>query len=370
MTNTQTAEENSRTQITDEAPKRYVIAKDGNTGTETRHLNFSNPEVCPTEGIITLQPMKSFTTHEMRHKSNVSFSVFRDKKDDIIVGIPRKFDNKTGEWQYQKLRLQGTEVLDLSIKANREKWAVIRLSSFLEGSPNAKGKPLYKVTDNMAQAKKFLETFQNKRKAEELAFGMEGEQLTNMARVLGIAVEQNTKETLKVEVIKSAQNKPDDFLKILNSPTFKHSVIFKKAVLFGLIEQDHLNGFTYRGVPMGQMAHTESGAILWLADHVDTSNAIDVQCLQRENPVVKEINEAPTSNINDEKDVKIAEMMAQNKRLLEALEKSSAEKLKDPVDEELEQLRKDAKAVGVKSPHLYDDKAKLRDLIEKESRKA
>jgi len=359
---------NPSTRGTDEGMKRYVIARDGN-GNEIRHLNFDNPEVCPREGIIRLEPLRKWDEGMARHKANLSFTITRDRKDNLIVGIPQEINPDTRKWEYQRIRVKGPQTFDLSIKSQAEMWACIKLSPFIEGSPNLQDKPLYKVVDSQKQAQSFMQGLLVKRKAEDISIGLKGDQLTDMARALGISPEQNTAITLQAAVIQAAQKDGEKFMRIWDSPTRKYLFIIKKAVLFGIVDIDVLNGYMYRGVPIGA---TEQLATQWLAENVGTANAIDVQCQDKETPETKYIQSLGSSNIGDEKDAQLAALKAENDRKDALIKQLSAKALKDDtghtegeffVDEELQGLRDEMKALKIGGHNMIKDKEKARAKI-------
>lgn len=359
---------NAGARSTDEGPKRYVRARDGN-GNEVRHINFNNKEMCPRVGIIRLEPLKTWGINEQRHKANISFRIVRDRADDIIVGIPLRVDPKTKEWEYERINLKGPETFDLSIEKEAKRWACIRLSPYLEGSPNLQDKPLYKVIDTQKQAQNFMESLVTKRKAEDISIGLSGEQLTDMARAIGISPEQNTEVTLKAAVIGYAQKNGEKFMDIWNSPTRKYHFIFKKAYLFGLIEQNHLEGYLYRGVPMGA---SDAIAIEWLSQNPNVANAIDVQCQAKEKPEVKKLHQVGSSKIGDEKDAKLAEYEAKLASMDAMIKKLSAQALEEDtghkegeffVDEELQELRDKMKKYGLGGFNMIKDKEKAKAKI-------
>jgi hypothetical protein len=361
-TTSQSSIENSGTRGSDVAEQPiYKTIKDG-YGNEIRVLNFDNPNVCRRTGIIELIPKRTSS----RHQNRVSFRAVRDYRNNVVIGIPERIDPKTKEWVFQKITLVDSETLDLSLEQDAKKWAVIKNSHFLEGSPNAKGRPAYYVRDKELDAQKYLAKRKVKRDATTIAEGLIGEQLIDMARNLGIGVEQNSVTTLQMAVIQKAEDKPEVFMEIWDSPTRKELTLLKKALSLGIIVHEPLTGITYNSIPLGP---NEPMAVMFLKENVTIYAAIDLLCQKKEDESVKAMKASASPVITNSDDAKMASLMAElaeAKKLNEMLSKKALEKELGEIgkDEEYEDLLKEAKALGIKGAHLLKTKEALQKKIE------
>jgi hypothetical protein len=329
---------------------KYVITKDG-FGNEVRHLNFDNEEVCKREGIIQLVPLKTTS----RHQNNVGFRSIWDRKNQAMIGIPLHIDEQSKKWVYQKINLIDSETFDLSNREDAMKWAVVQHCQFLEGSPNLKDKPIYKVVDKEREAALRLAKRSIKRNAERIAEGLFGAQLFDMARSIGISPEQNSITTLSDAVITFAETNSVKFMEIWDSPTRKELFIIKRAIAVGIIEQDPMNGFMYGGISLGA---TEPIAVQFLRDNQNISNAIDSLTAAKEQSSEKSMKrDTESAKIEDAKDAVIAKLQAEMAALKEYNEKISKKELTDMLskdvvktinDPEHEELINEAKALGIK----------------------
>jgi len=317
----------------DEQPY-YIFTKDG-YGNEVKHLNFKNKEVCKREGIIELIPLRTSS----RHQNNVSFRSIWDRKNQAIIGIPMHIDMQTKQWVYQKISLVDSETLDLSIEQDAMKWAVIKHSHFLKGSPNLKDKPIYEVRDKQRMAEITLQKRAIKRKAETIAEGLFGEQLIDMARNIGIAPEQNSVATLQVAVIEFAEKNPDKFMDMWDSPLRVEMTVLKKALALGVVEHDTHGGIMYRSISLGL---NEPQAAQYLKENPNQLNAIESLNQLQEDATVKAMaKEGKQDLIEDEKDAELKKALEEIEKLKEANKKLAKQKLEETLNEDVKKSVKD-----------------------------
>jgi hypothetical protein len=342
----------------------YKIVKDGN-GLEYKIINFENSELCPREGIVELEPLKV----QKRHLNDVSFRVVRDREMDVLVGIPLSIDPKTKEIIFQKITLREKETFDLSDPNQAMKWACIKRSHFYVDSPNfqTSSKTKYKAIDKEAEAVKFQMERRTKRKAVDIAESLVGQELEEMAYSIGIDPKVMSPSTLWVEVVKYAESKAEDFMKIWNSDTREELITLKRAIAAGVVSQTLEAGINYNGLTLG---FNEPEAVNYLKTHPSTKVSIDaVSRKQSHDGQVSMISKEPVK-IKDEKDAEIERL----KRLLaekESLTKFATEKALElqaevdimDADPELAELIKKAKALDIRGVHNMKDKAKIRAKI-------
>lgn len=332
----------------------YKIFKDGN-GVEYKIVNFENPEICPREGIVQLHPMRISN----RHANKIGFKHVVDRVTGIIWGIPTGVNIKTKELEFLKIYLEDSETYDLSNPMDAMKCAVIRNSFFLEGSPNLSGKPKYKIYDVERQALKYLSDRSTKRKAIDIAEGLQGDNLIDMARNLGIPPEANSVVTMQMEVIKRAEDDPNRFMEIWDSPTRKELTVLKRAMANGVVTHDPAIGYNYNGSPLGQ---NEAMAVEYLKEWPQTCVAIEILSKQQEKDSVKAMAVKQTAPIVDSKDARIAALEAELAAKEAVLNDVSAGKIVADAGE-FGIYKAEAERLQIKSHHLYKSLDKLKAKV-------
>ena len=327
----------------------YKIIKDGN-GTEYRIANFENPDMCPRTGIVELIPMRL----SQRHANRIGFRIVHDRKMGIIWGIPTGIDPETKKLQFQKIDLVDSETFDLSDAEQAMKWACVKNSFFVEGSPNLKGKPKYKVHDVEREAQEFLSKRITKRNAINIAETLQGQELVDMARDLGIDPGSQSVVTLQMAVIKKAEDNADSFMKVWDNPNRRETTIFNRAVAFGIITQDPVNGWVYGGAPLGP---NEVMAVQYLKDYPQVCRTIDLLTQQRSDETDKAMATAQPLPRTDDRDNEIARLRAELQQKEAALKKMTQDVILDSspevVDDVVEALRAEAKRLGIRGYKLY-----------------
>lgn len=337
----------------------YKIVKDGN-GVERKIINFENPKHCPREGIIELIPLKMSS----RHENKVGFRIVTDRVTGIIYGIPTGINAETKQIEWLKINLNDAETFDLTIPLDAMKWTCIKNSFFVEGSPNVKGKAKYKVRDVERAANLFLQGRAQKRKAVDIAEGLMGSQLVEMARNIGIPPEANSSSTLQVAVIEFAEKTPALFMKIWDSPTRKELSVFKKALANGIIIQDSMTGYMYQGNHLGP---NEAMAVEFLKEFPNICNTIDVLSQKTETDSVKAMAMQIEKPILDDKDARIAKLESEAAANAELLKRLSAERIMADVAEKGDPIReawiKEGARLNIKGVHLNKDIEKIKEKV-------
>jgi hypothetical protein len=330
----------------------YKVYKDGN-GTELKIANLENEELCPRQGVIILSPMKESN----RHRTKVTVEIVRDRKMGVIWGIPTGVDLKTKELKFLRIMLDDHETFDLSDPNQAMRWAIVKNSLFVEGSPNLRGKPLYKVKDEEKEAQRFLAGRQQKRKAVDLAEALYGQELHDIARNLGIPPEANSDTTLMAEVIKRAENDPKAFMVIYDSPTRKEMTVLKRALAEGIVTTDTLHGFMYNGQPLGA---NEVIAVEYLKEWPQVCQTIDLMTQKSSIEPVKHTN-APKIPLDD-KDARIARLEAEAAARESLIKEMSAKNIVADGEERTVWLT-EAKRLNIKGCHMIKLLDSLKDKV-------
>ena len=332
----------------------YVEVKDG-YGNIERQLNFDNPKVCPRKGLIELIPLKERKGFENR----VMFRRVLDKETRTWIGIPSHVDPKEKTFVYGMITLIGRRIYDLTNEKDAKEWACIKNSPYLEGSPNQdrSNPPVYKVYDKEKQASENLQKTRLKRRAEQVADGLTGDNLDDMLRACGIGI-KGMSDVMKLNAITQyAESNPKEFLAHWESPTRKEAFVLKQAVDFDIIQNDQNVGFVYRTIGLGL---NEQEAVSYLQAHPNVSSAIETLVLQKKEESEKSnvVTQAPIAsskeadlkNANDRIKELEAALDKQSKTII-ATESGKSLEGKAP-NNELETLKAQAKALKIKGWHL------------------
>jgi len=105
----------------------------------------------------------------------------------------------------------------------------------VEGSPNLRGQALYKELDPIKDAKLALGRKVNVAKATNIALALEGENLSDMAAMIGEFI--NDPDVQKFRVVEFADQEPDKFQELHDSSDFKAKAVIRKAVHAGLAKK-------------------------------------------------------------------------------------------------------------------------------------
>lgn len=352
----------------------YKLLKNKNGGIPLRIFNFDNPDICPRVGIIELEAFKvsRASNGNRRHDPFVKFDKVYDVDNNIIIGIPKRLNPKTDEWEFETIILRGSEVFNLANPQDAMKWAVIKNSYYVEGSPNADRKLVtYKVYDKEKEAQIYLSKINIKRKAETIAQGLFGEQLVEAAISLGVEIHNMSEAVLSMTVCKISENDPKRFMDVWDSPNKLEITVFKKALTAGIIVQDVQLGFVYNGLQLGI---NEPQAIDYFKQNPQVRHTIDMLSKQKESDSVKAMNKKTTLPIKDEKDARIAELesrlAAAEKNIkevshskIEAITETLLDNLNVSPDDELESLKLEARRLKVQGWAVTKDKEVLRQKI-------
>lgn len=346
----------------------YRVFKDGN-GVEYNILNLDNEALMPQTGIIEFSPVKT----SKRHVNNINFKQFTDVSTGLIVGIPVGVDNRNKQVIWRTINIKDTVAYDLSIPAQRATAIVVSRCPFVIGSPNYKQgvKTVYKKVDKELEAQKFIKNRISKRKAADIAEGLSGQALYDMAYAIGKDPKFMSPTMVAQEVITFAEEQPNRFLEIFNNESRTALVVLKRGLAVGIIEQNLDRGITYGGVPMG---FSDEEAVNYLRNNPSVQTSIDLQSKKKEGATRSVMNDSINEKPLDKLDEKDVEILALKEKLKKAeAEKENAAKVahelisKDVItenDPELAELREQAKTLKIQGWALMKDKGKLQEKID------
>jgi hypothetical protein len=347
----------------------FVVLKDRH-GYEHNVINFDNPKYAPFTGMVELVPLKmgrgmaqAGGQAPFRHKNHVSFSVTRDKDSGMLIGLHNGYDNKTGELRWDKITLEHTEVIDLSIPRERKKYICIKYGPFFIDSPNRliTSKTVYAIVDKEREASEFVKNRATKKKASEIAESLWGEELNEFAMVLGYDPKLMSPAQLSMEVIKFAESDQkvngktgaQRFMEAYNSDTRTELIIFRRGLQTGII-QESVNGFLFNGLVIG---FNEAEAVHYLKEHPATSVSIDTQSRGKYTHNTKSTLAKPTEK--DAENAEIANLKRQLEQAKSELTKASERALEGESmasiandDPELAALLDEGNRLGIKGIHL------------------
>ena len=343
----------------------YVVHVDKN-GVRTRVLNLENPKYCRRTGIIELEPVKRSKNHD----NKLLVSRIYDAENDITIGIPAGVDLKTGELKFKRITIPEDRTFDLSKITDAQEWAVLKHHKDIDvdGTKIANGiKVKYKVYDKEEIATKFLAERSLFRKAIDIAEGLHGRQLVDFAIQLGIPSGLMSQAELQMQVIKTAEKKPKEFMAAWDNPDKYQISLVKKALSLGVLTNDPLMGIMYNGLPMGT---SEQQAVMKLKENVGLAHNIEKICQEKSGAIEESLVKNVVHEILDDKDAEIKRLKEEAEAYKKKLQEIADEKFKqfeseteNQKDEEFMLLLTEAKELKIKGAHLVKDKETLRQKI-------
>lgn len=195
---------------------------------------------------------------EDRFKNTIQkFSYTKDNETGVHYGICTGF-HPDGNPMWQRIEIQEHTTLNLEQEFDCKLWAVIRMSSFVKGSPFATEDTMkYYVLDPEAQAREVVEKASVMslaiRKAEKLV----GHDLVRFGRFLQLFFEPNTTEFIvKSKVIEYAMQDPILFNAKHDIPDRSLREAFYSGLALDVIRHDIGKGHFFNTIPMGPNEET------------------------------------------------------------------------------------------------------------------
>lgn len=107
-------------------------------------------------------------------------------------------------------------------------------SPFTAESPNLRGEPLIKLFDEVKDAKTAIDRREHRLKAGNLALGLTVEETTQMAQLIGVF--NDDKLVQKNRVLEYADQEPDEFINLYNSPDREARSLVRKGLASGVLK--------------------------------------------------------------------------------------------------------------------------------------
>lgn len=153
-------------------------------------------------------------------------------------GVPRAYDVF---FSPAELLLRVPKGKKISVLFNNEEKKMlladyIRNCSFCEGSPNNRGKAMFKEVDEEKDAGILIDAKRLRKQASDLAFELESKpkELTEVAQLIGCF--KDNRDVQLAAVIQFADSDPRQFLSIANAPDRQARSLLKKALDMGEVK--------------------------------------------------------------------------------------------------------------------------------------
>jgi len=241
------------------------------TGMEHKIIDFDKYEY-PHEGLV----MFEFTKKGERNiYPNVSVANTRDKRTGVNIGILVDISSTSKKPKFLEITLGGETTFDLSVADQRKKAIVVSNSSICIGSPNLSPmvqQHLIREHDLEKANMEEIKRVNDMERAIQIAKGLAGEKLFNVARNLGIMVENVSVTTVTAEVLKRAYKNPKEFLSVMDNPNLERITVLKRCLSTSTIMHEPLTGYTYLGRPLG---HNEPEVIEFFIKNPDIFTTLD-----------------------------------------------------------------------------------------------
>lgn len=191
------------------------------------HTNyFQFIQIKPTEGDYSFI---SYTDHDGNtYKGIASIDQHGNKRPFVVT------------WSARNRIYRGVKTKKIMVEVNG-KIKDMLLYDYIKGydkidkSPNLRGVALIKELDEVADAKLALSRKQNAAKAANAALALEGENLSDMAAMIGVF--KNDPDVQKFRVTEFADQDPEKFFEIYDSPDFKAKALIRKATNSGVVKK-------------------------------------------------------------------------------------------------------------------------------------
>lgn len=343
--------------------KDYIVIKgDGDFEYKYVNLGHNSPYIQRT-GVVEIEPLKTNRgiNGVNKHDNYIPIKRFKDKKTKLFWGIPLGYNSQTKDIDHELIAIEGKMIFDLSIENDAIKFAIIKNSPFIEGSPNADGRPVYKIKDKEIEASSDIDKRSLRRKAEDIVESLREDGLFEMARNMGINIEANKSITrLTNELYRVIDLNPRSFLDIYNNPQRVYISLFHKALSLGIIIENRTNGtFMFRAIPLG---YSKEAAIKHLVDNNNTATAVKLNIDEIEAGTLASMSftKQATGELDEEKE-------ALKKRIAE-LEARSVSPVDESEHEDLASLKEKAKELKIKGYELMKKETIIKKIEETESK--
>lgn len=343
-------------------------------GVEFKVINFDNEDVVPNKGIVEFEAFKKQDFQRLRD-TKFACPVVKDVATGIFYGLFNGF-HPNGDPKWTDIPLNMINVYDRSIPSEAKKAFILANSPLVEGSPNAKMQRLikFRLVDKEKAASEKIRKIADGKRALTIAEGLYGEALFNMARDLGLNTNSSV-TMLTAEVSEYALENPTEFLKIAEHPNREVITIINKALDTHVLEENATTGMiTYNGAPLG---HNIDWVIKYLLDNPTVKIAINMKATEKQAETVKamQVNKSEVVDSSVPNNLEVEKLKAELARLQAEKDAILAQKsipaTSNPLEQELEELKAEAKQIGgnlVKGLHTFkatpESIAKLKQKIQ------
>lgn len=356
----------------------WKIMKDGN-GMEVKIVDFDDESLMPRTGQIVFEATKKSARIVGAKIIGYGYSCGKDILSECMVGIPVGIHPKSKEIIFQRLSLFPLNTYDLSIPIQRKQAIVLRYSYIVIGSPNLSANMachMFREHDVEKAANLDIKRIKDGQRAINIAEGLMGEELADMARNLGIMPEVVSLTILTGEVLKAAEKRPQEFLDIYNNPNRQYITILNRAVDTGLVTYNSMDGYRYNGNPLGQ---NEPNVYEYFRKYPDVADNLDIRSKDKLKESEKAMAKESPVKFKSDTDIENALLKKQLAEMQAKLNEVSAANIRTELADDtdapkeliltLEKLKTEASKLGLgKGLHHYkpteESIAKLQEKIE------
>ncbi len=351
--------------------EHYKLWNPKKNGIPMRIFNFENAELCPRKGMIELQAFrvsKNVNGHR-RHNTSIKIDRAYDSANNIIIGIPAGYNEKEDRPYFKTFYLEDGTVFNLANPDDAMKWAVVKNSPYVEGSPNAdRSMVVFRVKDEEKEAELFIAKQEIKRKAGVIASGLFGAQLLETGLALGLNVDSMSPAVMLMRVCQIAEAEPKRFMEIWDSPNKLEISVIKRALSTGIVVEDVQFGLMYGALSLGI---SEALAVDYLRTNPQIRAVIDQQSKLKQNDTLKAMTADIVAPIKDAKDAELAKAKQEIEALKSQLSTTTQIKTDEIVenltfkleDNEYADLLAEAKRLKLQGAHKIKDTDKLRQKV-------
>jgi len=204
---------------------------------------------------------------------NYSPTFSKDREYGVYYGIALGPDN-FGNVNWQRIPMGDHLGLDLKNNDEAKMWAVLRMNSYIAGTPYAKDTPRYRVLDAVAEANKDLKEIDQMMIAFERTGKLEGPKLVHFARYLGEDLKEVDSEVVVLSRVKLfAKKYPAEFNRRFDARERGYAELFFSGIELGVIEHNIEKGFIYKGVHLGL---SQQDAIRFLSEDSNVTSGLRI----------------------------------------------------------------------------------------------
>lgn len=282
------------------------------------------------EGVREIMPI------DPRRFQSLSFRGYKDKETRAFFGIPIGEDEKRNTI-FKPILITGIKKYDLTILEDAQEWHIVKSHPSVLGSPNQSNKPLLKIFDPEKEARERIKKNQLEVNALIAASKIDGHELVNFSRLMGISPENNEPIVVKSLFLDACKANPEKFNRLLLSETRHIAEVFARALAVGLVKHSLDKGYMYNdSMPLGI---SDAHAIQYLSRHKDLLANIDIESKERDSSL-KRPEYAKTENVVSMTENSLQKQNAELMQELENVKKLLAKQQEQPVPMQVQENKK------------------------------